>query len=315
MAEPPVLAVDIGSSKLSASLVDASGHVIAPARVPMPQGPQIDGEQLWSRLAKLIDQVAAGQPVRGVGVGCAGPMRWPDGVVTPVNIPAWVDFPLRERLVELFPDVPVRVHNDAVCMTVGEHWVGAACGHRNVLGLNVAAGVGGGLVLDGHLVSGGTGNAGHIGHVVVDPAGPACHCGGRGCVEAVARGPALVSWAAEEGWRSPESTLSDLADDAGDGDPLAIAALRRGAEAIGVAIASATHLCDLDLVVLGGNVMDVAGASMLPSVRTAFDHHARLEFSRRTSIVLAGLPGLARLVGAAALVIEGNQYWLGEPTG
>ncbi|GAA3111695.1 hypothetical protein GCM10020001_033010 [Nonomuraea salmonea] len=128
-------------------------------------------------------------------------MSWPDGEVSPLNIPGWRRFPLRARLAEQFPSLPVRLHNDAVCLAVAEHWLGAGRGSRDMLGMVVSTGVGGGLILGGRLAHGRTGNAGHIGHVVVEPHdGPRCTCGGHGCLEAVARGPALTSWALANGW-------------------------------------------------------------------------------------------------------------------
>nr|BFE83625.1 hypothetical protein GCM10020093_062260 [Planobispora longispora] len=114
-------------------------------------------------------------------------------------MPGWRAFPLRDRLAGRFPGVPVRIHNDAVCVAAAEHWRGAGRGSSNMLGMVVSTGVGGGLILGGRLIDGGSGNAGHIGHVVVDPDGPACECGGRGCLEAVARGPGLAAWAVGQG--------------------------------------------------------------------------------------------------------------------
>ena len=121
-------------------------------------------------------------------------MTWPDGEVSPLNMPGWRGFPLRARLAARFPGLPVRIHNDAVCLAVAEHWQGAGRGSADMLGMVVSTGVGGGLILGGRLINGGTGNAGHIGHVVVEPeGGPRCGCGGHGCLEAVARGPALAA--------------------------------------------------------------------------------------------------------------------------
>ena len=128
-------------------------------------------------------------------------MSWPAGVVNPLNIPSWrAGFPLRQWLRDRVPGIPVRVHNDALCVVAGETWCGAATGLRDVLGMVVSTGVGGGLVLDGRLRDGATGNAGHIGHIIAEPGGPVCGCGARGCLEAVARGPAIVAWAVERGW-------------------------------------------------------------------------------------------------------------------
>ncbi|PZG07395.1 ROK family protein, partial [Nonomuraea aridisoli] len=187
-----ILAIDIGGTKMAAGLVTRDGTVVTSRRATTPQG--ADAETLWRTLTDLIAPL--GGDVEGVGVGCGGPMTWPDGEVSPLNIPGWRRFPLRARLTALFPGLPVRVHNDAVCLAIAEHWKGAGQGTRDMLGMVVSTGVGGGLILGGRLVHGRTGNAGHIGHVVVEPdGGPRCGCGGHGCLEAVARGPALTTWA------------------------------------------------------------------------------------------------------------------------
>ena len=306
-----VLALDIGGTKLAAAVVDRGGRVSAAARVPTPHGRKLDGETLWKTVVALLDRFTSGvgaTSFAGVGVGCGGPMTWPDGHVSPLNIPAWRDFPLRERLKERFPDVPVRVHNDAVCVAVGEHWRGAGRGRANVLGMVVSTGVGGGLVLGGRLVDGRTGNAGHIGHVVVDPEGPDCECGGRGCLEAVARGPAVAAWARSQGWGRPGSTARDVADDAARGHPVAVAALRRAGEALGVAIASATHLLDVDVVAVGGGLSQ-AGPLLFDPLEEAFRRHAGMDWARGVRVVAAALGQEAGMVGAAALVLKGSRYW------
>jgi glucokinase len=307
----PVLALDIGGTKLAAAVVDKGGRVSAAARVPTPAGRRLDAETLWKTVLALLDRFTAGvgaREIAGVGVGCGGPMSWPDAHVSPLNIPAWRDFPLRDRLAERFPGIPVRVHNDAVCVAVGEHWRGAGRGKANVLGMVVSTGVGGGLVLGNRLVDGASGNAGHVGHVVVDPEGPECECGGRGCLEAVARGPAIAAWARANGWRHPQGTGRDVADDAARGHPVAIAALARAGEALGVAIASATHLLDVDVVAVGGGLSQ-AGPLLFDPLEEAFRRHARMEWARSVRVVPAALGQEAGLVGAAALVLSGSRYW------
>src|SRR5215813_2297261 len=238
----PALAVDIGGTKLAAGLVEPAGRVLSWSQVPTPR--DLDAEQLWRTLDTLVTGVLAAAEVTpadlaGCGCGCGGPMEWPSGVVSPLNIPAWRDFPLRSRLAERLGGT-VRVHNDAICLVAAEHWRGAGRGRDNVLGMVVSTGVGGGLVLDGRLIEGASGNAGHIGHVVVDPEdGPVCSCGGRGCLEAIARGPALVAWAQSEGWRPDrqDATARDLAQDGAHGHPVGLAAMRRAGRALGIAIA------------------------------------------------------------------------------
>jgi glucokinase len=304
----PALAIDIGGTKLAAALVDPGGRILDSGRVETPH--TLDGESLWHTLVSLVERArgVVGAEIAGVGVGSGGPMTWPTGAVSPLNIPAWRDFPLRERLAELFPDVPVRVHNDAVCVAVGEHWRGAGRGTDNVLGMVVSTGVGGGLVLGGRLIDGASGNAGHIGHLVVDPNGPECVCGGWGCLEAIARGPAVAEWARGHGWASPNGTARDLADDAARGHPVACAAMDRAGRALGVAIASATHLLDLDVVAVGGGLSQ-AGPKLFGPLDDAFRRHARMEFARGVRVVPAALGQDAGLIGAAALVHAGDRYW------
>ncbi len=205
--------------------------------------------------------------------------------------------------------LPVRIHNDAICVAVGEHWLGAGRGHDNVLGMVVSTGVGGGLILGGHLVNGASGNAGHIGHVIVEPDGPPCACGGRGCLEAIARGPGLVAWAQQQGWRPGGSDVTgvELAADARRGDPVAGSAMRRAGRAIGLAIASATHLCDLEVAAIGGGLSQAT--LLFDPMNEAFRTHARMDFARRARIVPAALGQTAGLVGAAALVYAQDRYW------
>ena len=318
MAErEPALAIDVGGTKLAAAVVEPSGRLNNWTQVPTPR--DLGSEQIWRTLDALVDQVLAEAGVcspadlAGVGAGCGGPMEWPAGRVSPLNIPAWRDFPLRDRLRQRFPGLPVRLHNDAICLAAGEHWRGAGRGRRNLLGMVVSTGVGGGLVLDGRLINGATGNAGHVGHVVVDPEGPACVCGGRGCVEAIARGPALAAWAQSQGWRPGQADASarDLADDAAQGHPVALAAMRRAGHALGIGIASATHLCDLEVVAVGGGLVQ-AGSLLLDPLEETLRRYVGLDFARDVRVVPAALGQSAGLVGAAALLFAADRYWGAE---
>ncbi|YCK34387.1 ROK family protein [Actinomadura sp. ATCC 39365] len=319
-----ILAIDVGGTKMAAGLVAPDGTVVTSRRAATLQN--ADAETLWHTLTTLIDPLSA--RAEGVGVGCGGPMTWPDGEVSPLNIPGWRGFPLRARLAGRFPGLPVRLHNDAICLAIAEHWQGAGQGSADMLGMVVSTGVGGGLILDGRLVNGGTGNAGHIGHVVVEPdGGPRCGCGGHGCLEAVARGPALTTWALAQGWTptgGPEPLVASegreayqedravtgraLAADALAGDPVAVLAMRRAGRALGIAIASATHLCDLDLVTIGGGLSQ-AGEPLFGPLEEALRDHAHMGFARRLKVVPAALGQEAGLVGAAALLLAGGAYW------
>lgn len=305
-----VVAVDIGGTKLAAGRVDHAGRLVRRATAPTPR--DVDAEGLWRTVLALVDGVVGDGQVAGVGVGCGGPMRWPAGDVSPLNIPAWRDFPLRQRLSERFDGVPVRVHNDAVCLAVGEHWRGAGAGVGGFLGMVVSTGVGGGLVLDGRVVDGATGNAGHVGHVVVDPDGPSCACGGAGCLEAIASGPSAAAWAQRQGWQPAGAADGRaLAADAARGHPVALAALTRAGQAIGVALASVAHLLEVEAVAIGGGLAQ-SGQLLFAPLQEAFRRHARLHFVGDCRIVPAALGQDAGLVGAAALVLAGDRYWAGS---
>lgn len=330
----PILAIDIGGTKLAAGVAEPGGRLINSAQVPTPH--ELDGEKIWLELESLLVQVLKAAKVddetelSGIGCGCGGPMEWPSGRVSPLNIPGWRGFPLRDRLAERFGRAvesgpggaggargvgfPVRVHNDAVCMAAGEHWRGAGRGSRNMLGMVVSTGVGAGLILENQLIDGASGNAGHIGHVVVDPDdGPICVCGARGCLEAIARGPALTDWAQAEGWRPGQAgvTGKDLSGDAAQGHSVARAAMRRAGRALGIAIASATNLCDLEVVAVGGGLSQ-AGALIFDPLQESLHAHTGLEFARQVRVVPAALGQHAGLIGAAALIAVGRKYWTGD---
>ena len=294
------LALDIGGTKIAAGLVDADGSLVQHAKLPTPDG---DAEAVWTVVDTLVTEALAeaGGHVRGVGISSAGPIDLPAGTVSPINITEWQDFPIVER-VSTLTGAPVRLGGDGLCMALGERRRGAGRGAQFLLGMVVSTGVGGGLVLDGAPYDGRTGNAGHVGHVVVEPDGGSCSCGGRGCVETIAAGPRMAQWARENGWDAPaEADAKELADAANAGDPVALQAFRRGATAVAAMIASVGAVCDLDLVVIGGGVAK-SGALLFDPLREALTTYARLDFLRGLRVRSAELGGDAGLVGAAALL-------------
>lgn len=297
-----VLALDVGGTKIAVGLVDPDGTLTYTLALPTraDQGTEV----VWSVVAELIENALerAGGRVAAVGIGSAGPIDVAAGTVSPVNIAGWRGFALRDRVAAAVPGVPVRLGGDGVCMALGEHRQGAGRGTRSMLGMVVSTGVGGGLVLDGAPLHGRTGNAGHVGHVVVDPDGQRCRCGGRGCVEAIASGPSMVRWALANGW-VPEAGGADakaLAAAAEAGDLVALRAFRRGTDALAVMITSVAAVCDLDLVVIGGGVAR-SGALLFDPLRAALAERAGLDFLAGLRVVPAELGGDAGLVGAAVL--------------
>jgi glucokinase len=296
------LALDIGGTKIAAGLTDPAGELVHKAVEPTPKDPE--AEHVWGLVDRMVvdaTNVARGA-IRAVGIGCAGPIDATAGTVSPINIASWRGFPLRDRIAAAMPGVPVRLAGDGVCMALGEHWRGAGRGANFLLGMVVSTGVGGGLVLDGAPYQGRTGNAGHVGHVVVELDGQLCSCGGHGCVETVASGPWMTRWALANGWAAPPladaTTLGEAAD---AGDPVARKAFHRGATALAAMIASVGAVCDLDLVVIGGGVAN-SGRTLFDPLESALANYAGLSFIRGLRVVPAALGGDAGLIGAAALV-------------
>lgn len=289
-----VLALDLGATKLAAALVADDGRVLRTARRLTP------GTDVVAECVTVLREVAGDEPVRAVGIGSAGPVDAASGTVDPVNIPQLRGVRLVDAIVAAFGGVPVTLAGDGSCMALGEQRFGAGRGVPNMLGVVVSSGVGGGLVLGGQLVTGRTGNAAHLGHMVADPQGEPCPCGGRGCVETVSSGPSAVRWAQAHGWAGADGQA--LAVSVRDGDPVALAAVQRAGTALGVALASAAALADVDLVVLGGGFAAV-GASLWAAARAAIATHARMSFVRGLRLIPAELGAQAGLVGAAALVL------------
>ncbi|MFI6394637.1 ROK family protein [Nonomuraea sp. NPDC050540] len=287
-----VLAIDIGGTKLAAALVDDRGAVLRDGTVPTPRDDVMDA------LAGLVRKVTEGGPrPLAVGIGSAGPLDAVAGTVSPVNMPSWRGFPLRDRVGEL-TGLPTVLAGDAQCFAVGEHWLGAGRGSASLLGMVVSTGIGGGLVIDGVPLLGPTGNAGHVGHMTVDPYGEECECGGRGCVERYASGPNLVRWAREHGWTGADA--KDLAADAGNGDATAVAAFERGARALAAMIVSMAAAVEVSTVVIGGGVAG-AGEVLFEPLERAIAEVAGLAFVKAVEVRPTTLGVRAALAGAARL--------------
>jgi glucokinase len=297
------LALDIGGTKAAGALVDHTGTVLPGTRFRQPTGGEASSERLAAAvdavLSSVLGAVPAGETLVGAGIGSAGPINVARGLVSPLNLPVWRDYPLLDQVQARLPGIPTRLRMDGLCITLAEHWVGAAKGYANVMGMIVSTGVGGGLILDGTTVPGPTGNAGHIGHIEVGGFDDPCVCGGIACVEAIASGPKSVAWARKQGWVG--STGEELGAAYARGDEIAVRAIERAGRALGQAIASATSLDDLEIVAIGGgfshvtpDLFDVIRRTILE--RTAFD------FVRKVRVVPSALSGDGPLIGAAALV-------------
>lgn len=280
-----MLAVDIGATKLSVAVVLLDGSVVVSDRVTTP------ARDPWSALLGLIRRVIAAASdiaLVGCGVGCGGPMARHGVTVSPLHIPAWREFPLLDTMKEAVRDVvdgPTVIDNDAKAFTLGEGWRGRAAGRGDYVGVIIGSGVGAGIVVDGHLLHGETSNAGHIGHVVVEPDGIDCRCGGRGCLEAYLAGTAIE----RETGRTAQYANELVRE--------------RNAQYLGRALASVAALTSIDMIVLGGSVAIGWGEPFRRRVSEEFAARSRLTFTQSVEILVAEPGDRSPLVGAAALVI------------
>ncbi|MEU6507942.1 ROK family protein [Streptomyces sp. NPDC046942] len=301
-----VAALDIGGTKIAGALVDGDGRILARAQRGTPA--QQDGETVMRAVEEVLADLA-GSPLwdraGALGIGSAGPVDASAGTVSPVNVPGWRDFPLVERVRAATGGLPVELIGDGVAITAAEHWQGAARGHDNALCMVVSTGVGGGLVLNGQLHPGPTGNAGHIGHISVDLDGDPCPCGSRGCVERIASGPNIARRALEQGWQpgpDRDTSAAAVAAAAREGDPVAVASFERAAQALAAGIAATATLVEIDIAVIGGGV-GKAGDILFTPLRKALTDYATLSFVQRLTVVPAQMGTDAGLVGAAAAAL------------
>ena len=251
-----------------------------------PTPPAADEGELWNALSEVVSATRAAAPcgteVVACGVGSGGPMAPGGDAVSPLNIPGWRGFPLRARLARL-TGLPTYVDNDAKALALAEGWRGAALGRSDYIAMVVSTGVGGGIVLDGRLLEGRLGNAGHIGHLVVEPDGRPCACGGRGCLEAEASGMSIAAMTGRPAATAP---------------PLLV---ERTGMLVGRAVASVASLLDLDLAVVAGSVALGYGAPFFSAAQAELSVRARLSFSEGARIVPALLGHEGPLVGAGAV--------------
>ncbi|MBI4577066.1 MAG: ROK family protein [Planctomycetes bacterium] len=288
------MGADLGGTNLRAAVVDGAGRILEAVR--LPTGAEEGPEAVLGRLAGALRGLGAGRDVAAVGVGAAGPLDPETGVIhVAPNFPGWKDVPVAARLAR---DLgwPVHLENDANAAAYGEAWTGAGVGVRSLVMLTLGTGVGGGLILDGRLWRGHRGLAGEVGHMVVEPEGPPCGCGARGCLESLASATAIAR-------RAGGASARAVYDAALGGEPRAIESLRVAGRALGIALASLVNLLNPERVVLGGRV---AGALdfLLPALVAELRERALAVALDGVEVVGAALGDDAGVVGAARVAWE-----------
>ncbi|MCD6289113.1 MAG: ROK family protein [Anaerolineae bacterium] len=304
MSDVWTLGIDIGGTKIAAALVDPSGRLHGTQTVPTMAREGRDA--VLSRVVAIaraaLDQAEV-QPT-AVGVGTGGQVDPTTGeiIFATALIPGWAGVPLRQRLQEVL-GIPAWVTNDVHAMALGEAIHGAGRGVRNGLYVAVGTGIGGGWVLDGRLYTGHDGLAGSIGHVKVERDGRPCTCGGRGCVEQYASGPAIAAEYRRQRGLAEAVTGRDVVEAMHAGDHLALTVVQEAGRWLGFALASLVNAMAPDAIIVGGGVAE-AGKPFLDAIRSGIAQYA-LPTARSTPVLKATLGPQAGLIGAGVLARQG----------
>lgn len=312
MSAPEAIGVDVGGTKIAVLRVAAEGGVVARAT---RRTPAEDEDATLAALDEAVEEVRV-DAVVAIGVGAAGLVDVARGTLLSSPNLSWRDVPLRERLRSSF-GLPVTVDNDATAGAWGEYRLGASRSVPHSLFVGVGTGIGGGIVQDGRLVRGASGFAGEIGHVIVEPDGPPCGCGNRGCWEQVASGHAIARAGRAAIAARPDSAIAALAG--GDpgavtgamvteaalaGDETAVAILQEVGRRLGEGVAGLVNVLDPSIVVMGGGAA-MAGELLLGPLRAAYRATVEgVDVRPEVPIVPASLGNDAGAVGAALLALD-----------
>jgi len=298
-------ALDIGGTKIAAGVVDEKGRVLA--HTACPTDPDAGLEVAFQRMATMLDQTAreAGGKLRGIGIGCTGPVFPDQGTLGKVEfMPGWEGANLVHELSSRI-GVSVALENDADAAALGEWAWGVGKGTSSFLLVTVGTGIGAGLVLNGQLYRGVGAAHPEMGHHVIDPGGPLCFCGAHGCWESLSSGPALERWTQAQHPQATALSAREICALAEQGEPYALAAVQRTAYYFAIGLANLVTLYIPECIALGGGLMQ-AYPLFREEIASTIQKNCGLVPSEKVKIVPAGLGAQSGLVGAAQVWI--NRY-------
>jgi glucokinase len=313
MTEQLALTIDIGGTQSRVALIDSEAQILKRVSVPTEAG---EGYKVViEEIKKLVSEAEFGRVV-GIGISIAGLLKADSGtLVYSPNMPGWVNVPIKQIFADEF-HLPVHVCNDASLAALGEHRYGAAKGLGDFVYITVSTGIGGGMVLDGRLYLGADGYAGEVGHMTIDPDGPVCSCGMRGCFEAMASGTAIARDARERIAAGETSIISDMVDRnmdsltaatveqaARQGDGLAKDVMHQAAVNLGIGLSNLIIIFNPDAIVVGGGVTKSNELIFDPARKVVADR-AACYLRRDVPIYKAMLKDDVGLIGAAAMVYD-----------
>jgi glucokinase len=303
------VAVDLGGTQLRAALVDAQANILL--REEVKTAAQAGPDVVVGQIVELVNAVlrqCTDKLILGIGISSPGPLDTKKGIALSLpTISGFTEYPLGAELRLRLP-YAVQLENDGIAAAIGEWKFGAGVGFQNVVFVTVSTGIGGGVIVDGHVMRGRRGMAGHVGHMAVVQNGARCNCGNTGCIEAYAAGPAFTARARaraaiEKTLLAKDCESRDVFAAAKMGDDLAVSMVQEEAHYLAMGFTSLLHLYSPDVLIMGGGLSNEFGM-LHPLIDTYVQDNAMAAF-KSVPIVKAKLGGNAGLVGASRLVFEG----------
>ena len=315
--QKPVLAVDLGGTKIITAVVLPDGKIVSRnyCLTMADKGAEMVIDRVLSAAKGAISKAELEtSEFVGLGIAAAGVLDLRKGLITTSpNLPDWYDVPLRDMLADKLGIITYLI-NDASAAALGEHRFGAGIGVDNMIYLTVSTGIGGGIIVDGELYFGADGCAGELGHMTIEVAGPQCHCGNFGCLEALASGWAVARDAKTRINQGEKSAIIDLAGGkledinaekiataARQGDRLACDIVSKAANHLGVGLSNLVNIFNPELIVIGGGLSKMGGLLLKPARKVIQERAFRLP-ADTVRIVRARCGSNAGIIGAATYV-------------
>ena len=311
------IGIDLDEERIFAGLVDLKGNIVREVGRTRCRFKSQDDflDAVKQVIRELLPQIPTTTPLLGAGIGIPGFVDRLKGIALHCSYYDWMrDVPVRQLLEKEF-DFPLQIDNDTVVATLGEKWFGAGKGVRNFLYADLGETVGMGIVIDGRLCTGATGNAGELGHTVIQRDGPLCICGNEGCVEGIASGMALRREARDRVRKGVVSLISDMSQDADNipletillaaeqGDKVAYKLITDMAENLGLAISNAVNILNPEMIILGGSLMG-AGAIVTDAISKSIKLHCLSPIAVAVKVVASDLGEKSGILGASTLVSQ-----------
>lgn len=316
----PVIAVDIGGTKMAAAIFSAPGKMIAKETCPtlVEKGARAAIERLCTAIKEMLKKNnLASSNIKTVGVGCAGGIDTAKGIVVTAspNLPGWDGLPLADLIKEKL-EITAYVINDAGAAALGEQRYGAGKGVKNLVLITLGTGIGGGIIIDGKLYLGISGSVGELGHITIEPCGPRCNCGNVGCLEMLASGTAIVRDATKRIRQGEKSTLTAMvkgeidkitaekvSEAARNGDKLAQEVMAQAAYYLGIGMIDIANIFNPEMIVIGGGMAALDDMIIAPG-RKLVEERSYSRKLRTMRIVTAKLGNEAGIYGAADFAFE-----------